>query len=503
MNASSSSAAPFVWRGYTALRWAVLILTGVTLFRFWLTTRLELVPDEAYYWLWSENLALSYRDKGPLIGWTIALSTWLFGDTVFAIRFFAVVLGTGIGWQLFRLARRLYDDQTALWCLLLANIIPLFVVGSILMTIDSLSVFSWAWAANVLWTALHSGKTRHWIGLGLIIGFGFLAKFTNGVQLACIGLFLLWSKPHRSLIFSRHTIAMSIAFLFCIAPIVYWNMQTGWVHAMALHSRSGVEDTFQIRPKEILQFLGGELGVLSPLIAIGMAWAALATLRKHFQEPRAQFLLSQCIPLVGLFTFFSLNKAGKENWIAPALITGLVVTVVFWRERVARDPRWRRAVWPALGLATLMTLGLHFLVLNQTPYLRLPAKLDPLRRAQGWADFTRHVQEARVKYGANILIGSHYSPASMMAYSLPDRPTTYLPRERYGKSQFSLWPSYELKPDSRALFVAHSVRPLPAALTNDFPKCELVEDFYSQHQGRDMNRFRLFLCTREGAPAKP
>ena len=103
MNAPSSSPAPFVWRGYSALRWAVIILTGITLFRFWLTTRLELVPDEAYYWLWSENLALSYRDKGPLIGWTIALSTWLFDDTAFAIRFFAVALGTGIGWQIFRL----------------------------------------------------------------------------------------------------------------------------------------------------------------------------------------------------------------------------------------------------------------------------------------------------------------------------------------------------------------------------------------------------------------
>jgi len=71
-----------------------------------------------------------------------------------------------------------------------------------------------------------------------------------------------------------------------------------------------------------------------------------------------------------------------------------------------------------------------------------------------------------------------------------------LPKEAYGKSQFSLWPGYELGTNSRALYVAHSVRPLPKALTNDFPKCELVEDFFSLHKGRPMSRFRIFLCTR-------
>ena len=44
----------------------------------------------------------------------------------------------------------------------------------------------------MFWTALDSRKTGHWAGLGLIIGLGFLAKFTNGLQLGCIALFLLW-----------------------------------------------------------------------------------------------------------------------------------------------------------------------------------------------------------------------------------------------------------------------------------------------------------------------
>jgi len=497
------------------LRLAIGTLVAVTLFRLWYCTRIELVPDEAYYWLWSEHLAASYRDKGPAVAWTIALGTWLFGDTVFGIRFFAVVFSGGVGWQLFRLARRLYGDRTALWCLGLALIIPMFSVGSMLMTIDPLSVFSWAWAANLCWTALESRKTSHWAGLGLIIGFGFLAKFTNGLQLGCIALFLLWSKPHRSLFFSRQTVAMSAAFLVSIVPILYWNMQTGWVHAMALRSRSGVKESFGIHPGEFLQFVGGELAVISPLLAIGMAVAALGLLKRQPGDLRTRFLLTQFLPVAGIFLFFSLNKAGKENWPAPGLITGLILTVVFWRELVARVPAWRWAVWPALLIPLTMTVALHASDLLDLPariealsrsqrWLPLtrrdedgpPLNLDPLRRAKGWADFAAHIQRARVQHDATILIGSHYSPASMMSFYLPDRPVTYLPKEAYGKSQFSLWPGYELTTNSRALYVAHSVRALPRTLTNDFPKCELIDDFYSLHQGRPMSRFRIFLCKR-------
>jgi len=128
-------------RQTSPLRLAIFLLLVLTGYRLWFITQMQLVPDEAYYWLWSKHLAASYRDKGPAIGWTIALGTKLFGNTVFGIRFFAVVLSTATSALLFLLARRLYDDRVALWCLLVASVMPLMAVGSILMTIDSLSVF--------------------------------------------------------------------------------------------------------------------------------------------------------------------------------------------------------------------------------------------------------------------------------------------------------------------------------------------------------------------------
>jgi len=471
------------------VRLAIFLLFVVTCYRFWFATRLELVPDEAYYWLWSKHLAASYRDKGPAIAWTIALGIKIFGNTVFGIRFFGILLSAGIGWLLFVLARQLYDDHVALWCILMAAVTPMLAVGSILMTIDTLSLFLWALAVVLFWNALQNGKTREWLWLGLAIGAGFLAKFTNGVQLGCIALFLLWSKEHRPLLVSRKMLVMCAAFLLSITPIIWWNIQTGWVHLTALHSRSGVTNSFHIHPEQLFKFLIQQFVVMSPLFMTGITVAFIVLIWKGHADLKTRFLLSQFLPVYGLFLFFSLNSAGKPNWIAPALFTGIIFTVAFWREMVAHRPAWRWGIGTAFAIALAMTVVLH-----DTDYLHLPYKKDPLRRAQGWTDFAAHVQQARQKYRSNLLIGNHYSQASMMSFYLPDQPTTYLPPVPYGASQFTLWPGYNVQPGTRALFVTDSTNQIPETLEEQFNKVELVDDFWSQHHGRPMTHFCIYLC---------
>lgn len=492
-------------RQTSPVRLAILLIVTLTLYRCWFITRMELVPDEAYYWLWSKHLAASYRDKGPAVAWVIALGTALFGHTVVGIRCCAVALSTGTGVLLFLLARRLYDDRVALWSLLVAAVIPLLAVGSILMTIDSLSVFFWAWAALIFWKAIHRDNLSDWLWLGLAIGAGFLAKFTNGVQLGCIGLFLLWSKEHRPLLFSRKILLLGAAFGVCILPILWWNMQTGWVHYMALHTRSGVDKGFQIHPLELLNFVGGEFGVVSPLIAAGMVTATVALLWRRHEDLRVRFLLSQFLPLCGLFAFFSLNKAGQLNWTAPALVTGIIFTVVYWREVVARRPGWRWVIGAAFALALVLTVLMHdtepVMLVSQrvTNYLKLPPLHDPLRRAQGWKDFAAHLQSARKKYHANLLLADNYGDASMMSFYLPDQPTTYLLPQPYGTTQFTLWPGYENRPATRALYVAEAFEFAwtPPPLLKEFSKVEVVDDFWSQYHGRPMTHFQIYLCTHE------
>jgi len=468
---------------------AIALMVAVTLYRLWFITKLELVPDEAYYWLWSTHLAASYRDKGPAVAWIIALGTRLFGPTVFGIRFFAVILSSATGILLFCLARRMYDDRIALWSLITACVMPIIAVGSVLMTIDTPSVLSWTAAMWIFWEALQRDKISDWFWLGLVIGAGFLAKFTNGVQLISIGLFLLWSPEHRALLWSRKMWVMGGAFAISIVPLVWWNIQTGWVHLTALHARSGVTNHFELHPQELLTFIGGQFGVVSPLIMAGMIAAAAGLGGKESADLRVRFLLSQFLPLYALFGFFSLNVAGQPNWAAPALVPGIIFTVVYWRALVSRAPGWRWGVRAALGIALVMTIVLH-----DTDYLHLRPKQDPLRRAKGWQDFATRVQAARDKYHANLLIGDNYSEASIMAFYLNDQPTTYLLPQPYGATQFSLWPEYHVSPDTRALYVTTSTGAAPDELNQEFTNVVMVDDFWSQHAGRPVREFLIYAC---------
>src|SRR5260370_40147256 len=145
-------------------RWAAAILVVGTIFRLWYSTHLELVGDEAYYWLWSRHPDFCYLDKGPVIAWFISAGTALFGQTVFGIRFFATLLALGTGAGIFLLGRRLFSDRVAFWTVVLAALTPLFAVGATLMTIDTVYIFFWTFAALSFWQAQDDTPLR-WCGL--------------------------------------------------------------------------------------------------------------------------------------------------------------------------------------------------------------------------------------------------------------------------------------------------------------------------------------------------
>ena len=211
------------------------------------------------------------------------------------VRVFAVLLSAGTALQLFQLARRLYDGHTALWCLGVAMTVPLFAIGAILMTIDPLSVFFWAWGANQSWRAYETGRMRYWLLLGMAIGIGFLAKFINAVQLICVAVFLGWSRPHRHFLFSRQSLAMVLAFGVTSFPVFWWNAQTGWLDVQALHERSGIQHSFGIRPVEVLRYLAGQLGAITPLLLVGMVVAVVGLWWSQSDEARVKHLLSQFV----------------------------------------------------------------------------------------------------------------------------------------------------------------------------------------------------------------
>ena len=90
------------------LRWAfwlvviALVLRTVSLFF------VPLIPEEAYYWMYGQNLQLSYFDHPPMVAWIIRAGVAIFGNTEFGVRVFATLLSLATPILMYRMAR--------LWC---------------------------------------------------------------------------------------------------------------------------------------------------------------------------------------------------------------------------------------------------------------------------------------------------------------------------------------------------------------------------------------------------
>src|SRR5690348_7382119 len=99
---------------------------------------IDLSGDEAQYWDWSRRLDLSYYSKGPLVAYLIRASCAIFGETMPAVRYPAILLGAGTSLFAYLLTRKLFgSDRLALGAVLLSNLVPIMIFGQIFMTIDA------------------------------------------------------------------------------------------------------------------------------------------------------------------------------------------------------------------------------------------------------------------------------------------------------------------------------------------------------------------------------
>ena len=89
------------------------------------------LPDEAYYWLWSKNIAFSYFDHPPLLSWFQAILSFFSNNKYFLIRALpifnlVVVLTIVIIWQQYILGK--FDFRECLQTVVLFLSFPIFTI---------------------------------------------------------------------------------------------------------------------------------------------------------------------------------------------------------------------------------------------------------------------------------------------------------------------------------------------------------------------------------------
>ena len=103
------------------LLWVALLIAALTAMRLVYAGVLDLRTDEAYYWTWSKESALSFLDHPPGIAWLIRFGTAIFGDTRLGVRFGGIVAMLVTQLLLADIVRRVTHDMRAV---ILAVLLP-------------------------------------------------------------------------------------------------------------------------------------------------------------------------------------------------------------------------------------------------------------------------------------------------------------------------------------------------------------------------------------------
>ena len=445
----------------TPRRLLFFFLAALTVLRLIYISQIELSPDEAYYFQWSQHLDWSYFSKGPGIALALWLSTHLFGDTAFGIRVFSPLLALGTSVIMYSFVRRLYGETPAVWAVLLMNLIPIFQAGALVMTIDPLSIFFWMAALATFWRALEKTPVFSfwWPLTGALIGCGFLAKYTNAMQLLSIVLFLaLTPRFRREFRRAGLYVLLGVFALFTI-PVIVWNANHAWITLIHLKARGGFDEGPRFRPGDFFVYLLLHLGVYSPLIFAGMLGALAPSWKKALTRFKPRFLLAFTLPLLLMYFGLAFKKAGEPNWTAPAMLSLAILTVVFWVELASAQIWARRFAVSAMGLAAVMSLLTADPEMARRLGIPLSYDRDPTARLRGWQTAAETIDTFRKKFEAEqgrpvFLIANKYQTAATLGFYLPDKrteapghPPIYCPVGPFPENQFYYWHRYDENTD--------------------------------------------------------
>ena len=179
-----------------------------------------------------------------------------------------------------------------MWTVVALNVTPIFNVGAFLMTIDPLSIFFWTAAMFTFWLALERTPqfSLYWPATGLLIGLGFLCKYTNALEIISVLLVLAFA-PRLRQEFKRPGLYWLLGvFAVCTVPPIVWNAQHAWITLTHLRSRGSLEQGFGFHPVELLTFLGEHFLSYSPLLFLGLAWGVIGSWRRINQQFKVLFL---------------------------------------------------------------------------------------------------------------------------------------------------------------------------------------------------------------------
>jgi hypothetical protein len=398
-----------------------LAVLGMVALRLVAAVWTPLTFDEAYYWMWSKNLAGGYYDHPPMVALVVRAGTLIAGDTEFGVRLVSILLGLPMSFAVYRSAAILFGGTSvAATAAILLNVTLMVAVGTLIVTPDSPLLVASSFVLLFLAKVLESGGGVWWLAVGAAVGCALLSKYTALLFGPAILIWLLVVPKQRRWLLTPWPYLGALVAFALFAPVVYWNSRHHWISFLKqIADRVAFED---FRPFFMAELVPTQIAFATPLVFILGAMGLHALFRRKAGALPSRVLIDVMFWTITLyFLWHSLHARVEANWFAPvypafAIAAAVAAHLARWEMRLQRVADFCLRWAPHVGILMFVLLVVQANTGVLTNYRR-----DATVRSVGvgWRELAAEIEEVRNRVGATCVLAPDYGTTSWLAFYLP------------------------------------------------------------------------------------
>ncbi|MDR1940995.1 MAG: glycosyltransferase family 39 protein [Endomicrobium sp.] len=456
---------------------ALFVSGFAVLFKVFLSASLELHPDEAYYWLWAQNLALGYYDHAPMAAYFIKLTT-LFSDSEFFVRFSCVIVTVILSFLLWNFAKKLFNETVASASVIILNTLPIMFTASIIMTPDTPVFLFWSFAVYFLWRLCQTGFVKYWYLTGIFFGLALLSKYTAVLFAGCLLLYIVFDKKTQWFK-NKHFYLMFAAAFAVFLPVIIWNYQNGWI-SFTYQLGHGLSSS-RFHFNYIFEYLGGQCLIAGPFVFFAGFCAFFSFIKKRDFDSKNIFLFSFSVPVILFFACTAVKRLPGANWPSFAYFTFSVVTAAFLLCGSAAKKKIL-IISIAFNVFVSVLLGLHvkYAILPVDKFSKNAAIADATNWFAGWKKLADNLLQRDVKYA----VTDRHQWGAAISYYSKNKIKVFIRGLR--KNQFAYWPVAQDLQTSKTALVK-----IDNEMTADFTKIDGAEIIYVERYGFPVRQYAV------------
>ena len=394
---------------------------------------MPLVPEEAYYWMYSEHPSLSYFDHPPMVAWVIGLGTRLFGDTEAGVRVVGASLMLGSSLLMYRFGRAWFGRRAGFIAACALQVLPLYFAAGLIATMDSALLFWWLLCLNALTLALRRDRRAGWYLAGLAAGGALLSKYIGVFLIAGAVLAVVLHPRWRRHLRSPHPYLGVLLAIALFSPVLLWNWSHDWASFRFQFIDRFGESALSL--SQAGRFLLNQIVALTPVALAAFAWLLWRAARspRRRRTPRWVMTISFSVPLLLLMFYKSLRYEVHINWTLPAFLSVMPalakLALVQWRRRGRRNVAVATAApavkagprpltsfaWSAYACVGV-NIALLIYVLTIQPWFGGMSSIGPWRELARTVEVYEDLLEAQTGDEPLVVADGKYRLASVLAF---------------------------------------------------------------------------------------